>query len=169
VEFTFNASLRCFAPSTPILLLPACHSEHDQRLTSLLLRRYILSRSSCWRVEFTFNASLRCFAPSSPILLPACHNEHGQRLILLLIRRYIHLKSSCWRVPFTFNASLRCFAPSSPMLFTACRSEHGQRLTSLLIVDTYPAVPVAGAWSSLSMLRSGALLHHLQCDYLHEQ
>jgi hypothetical protein len=82
-------------------------------------------------------------------------------------RRYIPRSSSCWRVPFTFNASLRCFAPSSPILLSACHSEHGQQLTLLLIVDTYPSGLVAGAWSSLSMLRSGVLLRQLQSYSLH--
>jgi hypothetical protein len=119
--FTFNASRRSFAPSSPISF-PARHSEHGQpciiSLTSLLIRRYIPLRFSCWRAKFTFNAPPRYFAPSSPISLSASHSEHGQQCIWLtspLIRRYIPRSSSCWSVELNFNASLRYFAASSPM------------------------------------------------------
>jgi hypothetical protein len=169
VELNFNASPSSFEPSTPISFT-AYHSEHGQRLTSPIISN-VQPRFSSWRAEFTFNASLSSFEPSTSISFPACHSEHGQPCIIwlttLLIRRYVQLRFSCWSVEFTFNASLKCFAPSSPILFSACHREYCQRLTSLLIVDTDFSGTVAGAWSSLSMLRSGVLLRQLQSYSLH--
>ena len=111
-RFTFNASLRCRAPSSPILLphrcsaVSVCEERRSWRCDTLYEN---------WVTWFTFKTSTTCRTPSGPMLfdqiwsvVSVCVERRSWRCDTL------YENCITW---FIFNTSAICLTPLGPVLF----------------------------------------------------